>query len=221
MESSQVRGDLSRLQRAVLAEFFRRERGFFLTGGGALVGYYLHHRTTDDLDLFTTDEQAFSRNRYVVPAVAEALGGSLDVRQDAPDFRRYALTCAGDALMIDVVRERVQQVCTEKPEIDGVVVDPPEEILANKLTALVGRQEERDLVDVYFLEQHGYRVENALDAALAKDGGCTPATLAWLLSEIRIDDETRLPGGLAPAALRAHVDALVQRLRRKAAPAQR
>ncbi len=182
MASSEPRFDLSALQRDVLEEFFRRERGFFLTGGGALVGYHLHHRLTDDLDLFTLDAGAYERSLHVLPAVAEALGGRLEVRQDAPGYRRYALTKGAETLVVDVVRERVAQVCASKPEIEGVFVDPPEEILANKLTALVGRQEERDLVDVYFLEQRGYSVESALDAALAKDGGCTPATLAWLLS---------------------------------------
>jgi predicted nucleotidyltransferase component of viral defense system len=218
MESSPTKGGLSELQRAVLAEFFRRERGFFLTGGGALVGYYLHHRTTSDLDLFTLDENAFERSRYVLGAVAEAVGANLDVRQDAPDFRRYGLSRAGDAVLVDLVRERVRQVGATKREIDGVLVDTQEEILANKLTALVGRQEERDLVDVYYLEKHGFRVEDALDAALAKDGGCTPATLAWLLSEIRIDDAVSLPGGIAPDVLRAYVGDLVKRLRRRAAP---
>jgi len=219
MASSEPRFDLSALQRDVLAEFFRRERGFFLTGGGALVGYHLHHRFTDDLDLFTLDAAAYERSLHVVPAVAEALGGRLEVRQDAPGYRRYALTKGAETLVVDVVRERVAQVRASKPEIDGVFVDPPEEILANKLTALVGRQEERDLVDVYFLEQRGYSVESALDAALAKDGGCTPATLAWLLSELVIADTTQLPGGLAAPALRTYVAELVKRLRRKAVPA--
>ena len=43
---------------------------------------------------------------------------------------------------------------------------------------LVGRAEERDLIDVMFLEGAGYSVEAALPGALAKDGGCTRATLA-------------------------------------------
>jgi hypothetical protein len=45
--------------------------------------------------------------------------------------------------VIDVVRERVRQMRPDKPVIDGIVIDPPEEILANKLTALVGREEEQ------------------------------------------------------------------------------
>jgi predicted nucleotidyltransferase component of viral defense system len=218
MDSSTPKFDLSALQRDVLAAFFQRERGFFLTGGGALVGYHLHHRLTDDLDLFTMDAAAYERSLHVLPAVAEALGGQLEVRQDAPGYRRYALTRGGETLVVDVVRERVAQVRPSKPEIAGVFVDPPEEILANKLTALVGRQEERDLVDVYCLEQRGYSVESALDAALSKDGGCTPATLGWLLSGLTIADTAPLPGGVDASTLRAFVADLVKRLRRRAMP---
>ncbi|MBI4704612.1 MAG: nucleotidyl transferase AbiEii/AbiGii toxin family protein [Deltaproteobacteria bacterium] len=173
---------------------------------------------TTDLDLFTLDDAAFERGRHVVADVAAALGATLEVRQDAPGFKRFALTRGDEAVIVDLVRERARQVVPEKPEHDGVRVDPPEEILANKLTTLVSRMEERDLVDVLCLERAGYRVEQALDAALAKDGGCTAATLAWLLSEIRIPDAVRLPGAVSAAELRAFVVDLVGRLRRAAAP---
>lgn len=103
-------------------------------------------------------------------------------------------------------------------EIDGIVADTPETILINKLTALVGRAEERDLVDLYFLERTGLRVEDALPDALRKDGGCTPATLAWLLSEISIPSKVVLPAGLSPEELRTYVAELVVRLRHAAMP---
>jgi hypothetical protein len=50
---------LSPLQLAVIRAFFEREHDFFLTGGAALAGFHLGHRTTGDLDLFTTDDRAF------------------------------------------------------------------------------------------------------------------------------------------------------------------
>jgi predicted nucleotidyltransferase component of viral defense system len=218
MGSSRAKHDLTALQRDVLREFFRLQTGFFLTGGGALVGYHLHHRDTDDLDLFTLEPADFERARRVLPAVAEALDARYEVRVEAPDFLRVALTHQDEALIVDLVRERVVQIRADKPVVDGVAVDPPEEILANKLTALVGRQEERDLVDVMHLERAGYELEPALEAALRKDGGCTPATLAWLLSQIQISDAAVLPGGVTPAELREYVTALVVRLRRLAVP---
>ena len=218
MGSSPPRYDLSALQLDVLHEFFQRQPDFFLTGGAALVGYHLHHRTTDDLELFTLKPDAFERARHVLPAVAEALGMEVQIRVEAPDFRRLALARTDETLVVDLVRERVRQIRPVKPIIDGIAVDPPEEILANKLTALVGRQEERDLVDVLRLERAGYPVEDALGPALEKDGGCTPATLAWLLSEIRIPDDALLPGNTRPDELRRYVEQLVVRMRRLAAP---
>jgi hypothetical protein len=140
------------------------------------------------------------------------------VTQEAPGFHRALLARGDEGVVVDLVREPVHQIHPDKPEHDGIRVDPPDEILANKLTALVGRAEERDLVDVWFLERAGYAVESALDAALAKDGGCTPATLAWVLSEIEIPDGIQLPGGVEPAELRDFMTALIVRLRRAALP---
>ena len=209
---------LSAFQREVLEAVFAREQDLFLTGGAALAEYHLGHRTTDDLDLFTLDAAAFERSRHVIAAVADDLAAKLEVRQDAPGFRRYALTRGDGAVIVDAVYERVAQRVPDKPRFGRIIVDPPEEIVANKLTAVVGRMEERDLVDLLFLERSGYRVEDALASALAKDGGCTPATLAWLLSEVRVPDGIELPAGIAPATLRAFVEDLVTRLRRAAHP---
>jgi hypothetical protein len=216
--TSSAHSKLTALQREVLDAFFQRERGFFLTGGAALAGFYLGHRTTDDLDLFTTQSSAFERGRFVLADVAAAVGGQLQVRQDAPGFQRLVLTRAGEGLLIDLVKDVSPQLHPDKVERDNVLLDPVDEILANKLTALVGRAEERDLVDVMFLERAGYSVEAALPAALAKDGGCTPGTLAWLLSEITIPDGVALPAGVSAGELRAYVTALVERLVALAAP---
>ena len=51
---------LTPLQRDLVRALAQRESGFFLTGGGVLVGFVLGHRTTDDLDLFTTDDAAMA-----------------------------------------------------------------------------------------------------------------------------------------------------------------
>ena len=209
---------LTPLQREVLRAFFARERDFYLTGGAALAGYHLGHRTTDDLDLFTGDPVAFARGRHVLEAVASDVGASLEVRQDAPLFRRFVLTRPDEGLVVDLVCDRGGGAAAERPELDGARVDTPETILANKLTTIIGRAEERDLVDVLFLERAGFLIESALEAALAKDGGCTPATLAWILSEIAIPDGAKLPAGVDAATLRAFVEDLIKRLRRAAMP---
>ena len=206
-----ARGRLSSLQSAVLDEFFAHEQGFFLSGGGALVGFHLKHRETTDLDLFTSSGEAFERARLSLPLLAESLGGSLSVLQDAPGFRRVVLECRSDALVVDLVRDVGPQL-HEKTEIDGIIVDPVEEIFSNKLTTLVSRQEIRDLVDVLELERLGLRVEAFLAEASAKDGGCTPATLAWLLSQWELPVQLKIPTGYDLEQLRRFKDELAERM---------
>jgi len=210
---------LTALQRALLEAFFRIERRFFLTGGAALAGFYLHHRPTLDLDLFTLDPAAFETGRRALDAAAAELGATVAVRQHAPGFERYVVSGRGESVVVDLVLERVPQTAGAKRVIDSVSVDPLEEILVNKLTTLLSRAEERDLVDLLFLERRGLKAEDGLPAALEKDGGCTPAALAWVLSEVSIPDGVELPGGVSAAELRTFVADLIVRLRRAAFPA--
>ena len=113
---------------------------------------------------------------------------------------------------IDLAREYTAQVTPEKPVFNGIRVDPPEEILANKLCALLSRSEVRDLVDVRALELAGYKVERALEAAHAKDSGFTPAQLAWVLSEIEFGDDLLPPGDISVDDLRSYLNELIERL---------
>lgn len=120
--------------------------------------------------------------------------------------------------MIDLVRERVMQMRPEKPMLNGIRVDPPEEILANKLCTLLERAEVRDLVDVRALETAGYRMEDALPAATLKDTGLTPAQLGWVLNQIELGDDLVPPGGVSAEELRSYLADLITRLARLAFP---
>jgi len=146
------------------------------------------------------------------------MGATLEAIQTAPDFRRVLLKRGAEAVVIDLVREFVAQVVSDKPKINGIRVDPPEEILANKLCAMLSRSEIRDLVDVRALELAGYRLEDALPAAAAKDRGLTPAQLAWVLSQVELGDDLLPPGGVSVAELRRYLAELIARLTQTAFP---
>lgn len=211
---------LTPLQREVLAAFFEHERRFFLTGGAALAGFYLGHRSTDDLDLFTSEKAAFETAGFALQAAADQVSGQLEIRQDAPGFRRCVVTRGDEAVVVDLVWERVPPAFPQKLERGGIRIDPIEEILVNKLGAALSRAEERDLVDLVFLERAGYRAEQGLSAALAKDGGCTPAALAWVLSQVQVPEGVVLAGGVTGSELRGFLADLIKRLRLAALPAQ-
>ena len=208
---------LGELQRRFLHEFFSKENHFFLTGGAALAGFYLGHRETHDLDLFTLID-AMEEGSAAVAEVAREIGAKLESIQTSPDFRRYILTHESEAIVIDLIRERVAQIISDKPMIGIIRVDPPEEILANKLCALLGRAEIRDLVDVRALEISGHPVESSLPAAASKDAGLTPGQLSWVLSQIILGDDLIPPGEISVQELREYLDDLVARLSRLAFP---
>jgi len=208
---------LDRFQRQLLEAFFRREQRFFLTGGAALAGFHLGHRKTHDLDLFTV-EGALEEGVSTLGEVASHLGAALEALRTAPDFRRFLVRRGSESVVVDLVLDRAPQLA-DKLRFGSIRVDSPEEILANKLCALLSRAELRDLVDVRALEHAGYRVEDSLDPASQKDGGLTPGQLAWVLSEIRIGDDAEPPGVSVPE-LREYLEDLAGRLTRLAFPSE-
>ena len=105
---------LTGLQRALLEAFFRVENRFFLTGGAALAGFYLHHRPTLDLDLLAPDPAAFETGRRALEAAAAELGATVAVRQHAPGFERYVVTGRGESVVVDLALERVPQTSGAK-----------------------------------------------------------------------------------------------------------
>jgi predicted nucleotidyltransferase component of viral defense system len=208
---------LTRLQVEILAAFFERDQRFYLTGGAALAGYHLGHRETHDLDLFTLTP-AMEDGLRALRDAARSLHASLEEVQTAPEFRRLLVSRGGEAVVVDLVVEHAEQIHADKPAHGLVRVDPADEIFANKLCALLGRSEVRDLVDVRALERLGLSLEKALAAAGKKDGGLTPGQLAWVLSQITIAEEAVLPGGVTPVELREYLSRLIDELARLAHP---
>lgn len=212
-----MKSTLDSLQNDFLREFFDRESSFYLTGGAALVGFYLGHRKTQDLDLFTLEDE-IADGAKIVRETANSLGATIESIITAPEFRRILVKRGDEAVIVDLVRESVFQIEPDKREINGIRIDSPEEILANKLCALLSRSEIRDLIDVRELEKAGFDLETALQVAAKKDSGLTAAQLAWVLSQINIGDDAQLPNNISSRELRAYSIELIDKLKRFAFP---
>lgn len=206
---------LSPFQQEVLEAFFRHEQRFHLSGGAALAGYHLRHRRTEDLDLFTNVD-AMAAGDAALRSAASDLGATVAEIITAPDFRRRTVTRGTQAVVVDLVLDRAVQGAIEKQKFGDVRVDPPQEILANKICTLLSRSEPRDLVDVKALEEAGFRIEDAFPLAQAKDGGLTHAQLAWVLSQTNLDvyDPKDFQDASVPTReeLRAYVADVIRRL---------
>lgn len=185
-----------------------------------MAGFYLGHRETHDLDLFTLTDD-IERGFHLIHETAAELGARVEPIQTSPDFRRFLVTRNEEAVVVDLIREYVFQISDEKPLLDGIRVDTPEEIMANKLCTLLSRSEIRDLIDIFELENAGFSLNDALLAASKKDSGLTPAQLAWVLSQIRLGDDAEMPTKISVRKLRNYLQNLIDRLRRLALPAGR
>lgn len=208
---------LDNFQQEILVAFFARQRGFYLTGGAALAGFHLGHRTTLDLDLFT-NEDLMDEGEQALLETARDLDVGVERLRTSSDFRRFLLTRGSESLVVDLVRELAPQIDEEKIEIRGIPVDSTREIMANKLCTLLSRAELRDLVDVRALEDEGLSVEEHLPLAAEKDAGLTAGQLAWVLSQIEIGDDASPPGGVSAIELRSFVEDLIRRLTAMAYP---
>lgn len=206
---------LAPLQRAFLDEFFEQPVGqeFFLTGGTALAEFYLRHRYSEDIDLFTLSDAALQEASNSLPTIALNLGGALEERFRTVSFRQAFIRAPGkDDLKIDFVRDVGAQF-GEHQRIGSVIVDSELNIAVNKVTALFGRAAPKDFVDLYFLLKKGYSLDELMRLAKEKDLGFTEFYFAGMLRENqRITALPRMIEPLTIEDLRAFFEPLAEQI---------
>ena len=171
------------LQDVVLAKINRLQTGFYLSGGTAASRGYLQHRFSDDLDFFVNDDEDFKLwSERMIQAMNQPVEWHLEVIQKEERFVRLDLTQEGVRLKLELVNDVPAHVgaIVEHPVLGRI--DSAENILANKLTALLDREEPKDLADVWgFCSQMGLSLKEALSGARSKAAGIFPVDLARVL----------------------------------------
>lgn len=178
------------LKREFLKSFFSREKRFFLTGGSALGLFYLEHRFSYDLDLFSNECVDWIELDGIMRICSLEVGATLQLLRDAPTFRRYCLETDECKEIVDIVVDLTPQINPQKQWLDNIQVDTLYEIMLNKITTLISRCEVKDIVDLYFLEQQGFVIEACFEDAQLKDGGLDPAMISLILDSLKV---TELP----------------------------
>ncbi len=184
------------------------DTGLYLTGGTAASRGYLKHRFSDDLDLFANDADEF---RIWTERAIEAVSSNphwrteMLLREDR--FVRLSLVQEQGSLKLEFVNDVPAHVGgTREHPILGRI-DSAENILANKITALVDREEPKDLADVWgFCTLLGLRIEEALEGTRSKAAGIFPADLARVLMSASDDDWKLIRWTEPPEASRFRTD---------------
>ena len=188
---------LSPLQRQILAVLSSFDPPFTLTGGAALAGFHLGHRSTKDLDLFWRKREELGELVSEIRSRLTPRGWDVATIQSGRSFHRLRVSDATETCVIDMVAEPFASLLEpHRVDVDGeiLLVDSPHEILVNKLVALLSRSELRDLVDIKALLDMGGDLDRAIDEAPRKDGGFSPLTLAWLIQDFPVERLAKAAG---------------------------
>lgn len=158
---------LYRLQDDVLKVVFGIEHEFYLTGGTCLSRFYVEKRYSDDLDFFTNSSMRFS---FAVKSVRIALekAFNLKIEIESKDFVRYLIE---NSLQVDFVNDASPRYKTPVLLENGYLIDTIENILSNKLTAVMGRDNPKDVFDIYLISKfYSFDWREILEAAHLKAG---------------------------------------------------
>ena len=125
---------------------------FYLTGGTALAEFYLQHRLSEDIDLFTEKEEV---NQGVVEAFLKKSARRLKIKkiklsQFLGLFSYQLIYQDGEELKVDFNYYPFLRI-DKGIKFKNLSVDSLEDIAANKVHTLFMKPRPRDYIDLFFL----------------------------------------------------------------------
>lgn len=176
------------LQDRAIRAINQAETGFYLTGGTAASRGYLQHRFSDDLDYFLNDDPRFG---LWVERVIQALnkGWKCEILVKEERYARLNISQEQVFLKIELVNDVPARVGDVQDHPVLGRLDSAENILANKVTALLDREEPKDLADIWgFCCLMNLSLLSAITDAKSKAAGVFPADLGRILCSVQRED---------------------------------
>lgn len=176
------------LQDEAIKAINQTDTGFYLTGGTAASRGYLDHRFSDDLDYFVNDDPLFG---LWVERIIQSLAKhwKCDVLMKEERFARLNLVQGDFSLKIEMVNDVPARVGEVHQHSTLGRLDTPENILANKVTAVIDREAPKDFADIWgFCCLKKLSLEAAITGAQGKAAGIFPADLARVLLSVQRED---------------------------------
>lgn len=140
--------ELYLVQNDVLNMIFSDESIFYLTGGTCINRFYSEKRYSDDLDLFTSDNNLFRDYIRIVFNIFDEKKIIFQTVADSKDFVRINIK---EILKVDFVNDRTYYYGRTVKSENGYYLDNAINMLANKLSAIIGRDEPKDVFDIFLL----------------------------------------------------------------------
>ena len=208
---------LTPLQREILSRFFDKGAGncgFFLTGGTALAEFYLKHRYSNDLDLFTRANEVLPEGDRILTGVADELNLKCELVNRGNRSWQYQIISEGgeSPLKVDLIQE-IEAFIELPKDFGGIRVDSLLDIAVNKVDCIFSRSTEvKDYVDLYFLlKEADCTLESLMTLVQTKQGGFDSLVFAAQLSDV--GQFTFLPRMVKPVTLKELSDFFLEKSR--------
>lgn len=164
--------DITRPQQEILTIIASEpylQKTFYFTGGTALAGFYLHHRESEDIDLFTEKsyDQEFVRNW--MEQQRKARGWKLEYAQ-VFERQTYEISWKKHQVKIEFVHYPYRRLEKSTFFFKGISVDSKGDIAVNKLLTISQRTTTKDYVDLYFLLKKDFTYWDLMHGAKKKFG---------------------------------------------------
>lgn len=142
---------------------------FYLTGGTPLAAFYLFHRLSEDIDLFSEEEVNLLGVRSFVGKIKNKLGvKKIDYKQYLGLHTFQLYFSEKDILKVDFNYypfPRIEKGIMYK----NISVDSALDIAVNKVHTIAMKPRARDFIDIFFLiKDKGYAFQDLLMKAKAK-----------------------------------------------------
>jgi len=221
---------LTPLQESVLVALFENglgDRGYYLTGGTALAEFYLQHRYSEDLDLFTRKSGSLKEDFENFSELLTSLGLIVVSQSIVEEYARFLVFAEDQKDMgLKVEFAKAAGARMAPPEVHGhVLVDSFEDIAVNKICAILNRQpsESKDFCDLFFiLKESRYELDYLIGRAREKEAALDQeeGVLAFATNLLAVDEFVILPRMIKSLSLEElsqyfvpFAEELIQRLR--------
>ena len=179
---------LSDYQIEILKYFFTSSLGkqFFLTGGTGLAAFYLGHRLSKDLDLFTIEDFDSLELQKLIEQIAKETQSRVTTKVKTEHYNEvyFENKKKGWIQRVDLVKDQ-PVLFGERKKVDFVIVDSLENITAGKILAIFGRLEAKDFIDLYFIcNETKLNFSKLFEKTKKKDLGLNEFYFANMLSEV-------------------------------------
>ena len=168
---------------------------FFLTGGTALSEFYLQHRLSYDIDLFTEKQEVDQKlTGAFLKKISKELGVVEIKRSQMMGLVSYILVFAdGQNLKVDFNYYPFPRI-EKGTHFKNLEVDSVYDIAVNKLHTIFMQPRSRDYLDLYLIMQkYGYSLDKLILAAKAKfDWHIDRVTLASQFIKVTDFDESSM-----------------------------